>query len=84
MGAAEGGCSSATGFGRRGQGEDRVRRIDGDIMGRNIDEALDEVAVWKVYVDADRTIRFSLRICRVRPPRVHAGPKALSCAILRD
>jgi hypothetical protein len=84
MGAAEGGCSSATGFGRRGQGDDRVRRIDGDNMGRNIDEALDEVAVWKVYVDADRTIRLFLSICRVWPRRVHAGPRALSCAIPRD
>jgi hypothetical protein len=60
-----GGCSSATGFGRREQGEDRVRRIDRDTVGRNTDEALDGLAIWTVYWDADRTLRLSLRICRV-------------------
>jgi hypothetical protein len=83
IGAAEKDVAAAPrGLARRGHGEDRVRRIDRNTVGRNTDEALDEVAVWKVYVDADRTILLFLSICRVWPRRVHAGPRALSCAIL--
>jgi hypothetical protein len=69
---------------RRGHGEDRVRRIDRDTVGRNTDEALDGLAIWKVYRDAKWTLRLFLSICRVWPRRVHAGPRALSYAIPRD
>jgi hypothetical protein len=66
IGAAERDVAAAPrGLARRGHGEDRVSRFDRDTVGRNTDEALDGLAIWKVYWDTDRTLRLSLRICRV-------------------